>query len=204
MFKCMRAVDFRCIRLAMMALAAVCVCVCAAAAAAVAQPVVLETVAGASTATFTLTERLFGSPKTVVGSTADITGSIRIDPDAQQWLQDRQIHRRILQATTPGYEHIAFRPTRVVGLPAEPSAWASFQLLGELTIRDITQAVTFDMKLVLAPSATGPMVIVGTGSAEVTRGQFELEIPRVLFVADVSDEVALGVDLRLAADTSAQ
>ena len=184
---------------------------------AAAQPFVFETVAEESTATFTLTERLFGSRKTVVGTTTDIEGTIRIDPDAEQWLQvggftvgagnlqtdsglrDRQIRRRILQAEEPGYEHMSFTPTRVVGLPAQPGGRVSLRLIGDLTIREITQSVTFDLALVLAPTASSPVVLVVSGSAEVTRGQYELQIPWVPFVADVSDEVTLSVNLRLAA-----
>ena len=62
-------------------------------------------------------------------------------------------------------------------------------MTGDLTVRDATGQVTFDVTAVLVDDAT----LEGTARAVISRDTFGLTIPSVPTVADVSDEVALGL-----------
>ncbi len=163
-----------------------------------------------SEVSFTLTEELRGQPKTVVGTTREVAGQIAVDfgdPQASQVgeirinartlttpeeMRNRTIRGQILQSAQDRYEFISFQPTEISGLPStitmgEP---IEFQLTGDLTIREITQSVTFDV------TATPVSETQLEGSAEVTiqRADFELTIPSVPQVANVSEDVQLKID----------
>lgn len=162
----------------------------------------------ASTATFELDEVLRGSPTTVVGNSGVVLGQIQIDRDdlansrigeilinarvfeTDSGLRNRAIRGPILDTDT--FEFISFVPTTIEGLegPAAVGDEISFTVSGDLTIRDITQPVTFDVTAVLTSDET----IEGSASTVVERGPFELVIPSVASVADVSEEVQLSLD----------
>lgn len=61
---------------------------------------------------------------------------------------------------------------------------------GNLTIRDVTRQVTFSVTVTL----TGPDRIERQAVTDVTRSDFELVIPSVAQVANVTDEVVLTLD----------
>jgi polyisoprenoid-binding protein YceI len=63
----------------------------------------------------------------------------------------------------------------------------SFKVTGNLKIRDIVQPVTFDV----TATARSDSEIEGTAKTTVTRSAFELTIPNVPSVADVTDDVTL-------------
>ena len=65
-----------------------------------------------------------------------------------------------------------------------------FTVSGDLTIRDITQPVVFEVTAVLTSETT----IEGTATTVVERGPFELVIPSVPSVANVAEEVPLSLD----------
>jgi polyisoprenoid-binding protein YceI len=163
--------------------------------------------AGDSKASFTLDEVLNGSPKTVVGTTDQIAGELGVDPsdlssakigpitinartlatDSSQ--RDRAIKNLILSTDT--FELITFTPTAISGLSGSgaPGQPYSFQISGNLTIRDITKPVTFTAT-VQAESASR---LSGKASASINRDDFGLSIPSVPFVANVSQQVALEI-----------
>jgi polyisoprenoid-binding protein YceI len=90
---------------------------------------------------------------------------------------------------TDFYEYITFVPTEIVGLSGSTTAgqeW-TFQIVGDLTIRDITQQVTFEV----AAQVDGAGQLVGTAETTINRADFDPSIPSVPFVADVGEEVAL-------------
>ncbi len=161
-----------------------------------------------SQASFTLEEDLRGARTTVVGVTDQVAGQIAINLDdlaatqvgvitinARTLLTDNNfrnnaIRNRILN--TDQYEFITFTPTQIIGLPASAAAGqeVSFQIVGNLTIRDVTNPVTFDV----AATAVSPTQLVGTATATVTRAAYNLVIPSVPDVANVTDEVQLAID----------
>jgi polyisoprenoid-binding protein YceI len=171
------------------------------------EPLVFVIDQSQSQARFLIDEVLMGTPTTVEGVTALITGTITVNPadlsqasispiiiDARDLTTDRNMRNRalrrvILQSSRAEYQYITFTPTAIAGLPDSAQAGDSvtFTVVGDLQIRDIVQPVTFAVELT-ADSATQ---ISGLAKATVTREAFDLTIPNVPGVANVAAEVFL-------------
>ncbi len=174
------------------------------------QRVLFRIVPERSQVRFLIDELLFGAPNTVVGQTDQVAGDIIADlgnPANSQVgeirinarslatdneFRNRALRNQILQSAQDAFEFIRFVPTALEGLPegvtvGEPF---SFQITGDLTIRDITQPVTFEATVTLASETR----LEGTATATVQRGAFQLTIPNVPGVADVSEDVGLEID----------
>jgi len=169
---------------------------------------------GASTVSFTLDEDLRDVPTTVVGTTDQVAGKIEVDrtnPAASQVgvitinartlatdneFRNRAINNEILDVAD--YEFITFTPTTLSGLPQSLSLGESysFQVTGDLTIRDVTRSVTFDVNAALVTDTS----LSGHGEATVLRSDYGLIIPSVPHVANVTDEVLLAIDFTAAAE----
>ena len=160
-----------------------------------------------SAARFTLNEVLMGSPKTVVGTTSLISGTISIDLadpskttvsplqiDARDFRTDSSmrngaIRRFVLQTSKDENRYIVFTPKAIEGLPKTAKAGDAFafKISGDLTISGVTKPVTFATS-VKAESATE---LSGLAKTQVLRSDFNLTIPNVPSVANVTDEVQL-------------
>jgi len=164
-----------------------------------------------STASFSIDEVLRGSPNTVIGTTDQVAGQVAVDPSDLSTAQfspivvnartfatdsgqrDRLIRGPvILNSASDEFELITFTPTSVEGLTdaAIVGDTYEFQVTGDLTIRGVTQTVTFDVTVEMVDAST----ISGTATTEVLRSDFEIGIPNVPSVADVTDEVGLTLD----------
>lgn len=163
-----------------------------------------------STVTFTLTEDLRGQFTTVIGTTNQVAGEILVDfanpansrigqirINARTLATDNEFRNRairgeILQSSQAEYEFIDFTPTALNGLPASIAIGeaVTFQIVGDLKIRNITQSVTFDV----TATAVSEDRLEGTATTVVTRTQFDLQIPNVPSVTNVSDEVTLQIN----------
>jgi len=157
---------------------------------------------------FTLDELLRGNPKTVVGTTNQVAGEIAIDVEnpantqvgtilvnARTLVTDNDFRNRAINneiLDTGDYEFITFTPTAISGIPENPQIGEelSFQITGDLTIRDITHEVTFDA-IVVVNSETN---LSGYASTMVARADYDLNIPDVPNVADVDEEVLLEIE----------
>jgi polyisoprenoid-binding protein YceI len=159
---------------------------------------------------FTLNEELQGQPKTVVGRTNQVAGDILIDRNTpansqvgtirinmrtlstDNEMRNRAIRGQILESAKDEYEFTEYVPTRVEGLPESVAVGDtfSFTVVGNLTVRNITTEVTFQTSV----TAISEMQITGTASAQVLRSDFELQIPNVPGVANVTNEVLLEID----------
>ncbi|MCB8983967.1 MAG: YceI family protein [Ardenticatenaceae bacterium] len=157
---------------------------------------------------FTLDEDLRGLRNTVVGTTNQVAGEVAIDLNDLSTAQvgvlqinartlatdnnfrNRAIQNEILETGT--YEFITFTPTAVNGLPASAAVGeeVSFTIDGDLTIRDVTQPVTF----AVTATAVSDSQITGTATAVVSRTDYNLNIPQVPNVANVEDEVELTIN----------
>ncbi len=158
---------------------------------------------------FEIDEILRGAPTLVVGTTNQIAGDFIVDfanlgaselgtlrinvrtlrtPEDRR---DRAIRSRILESASDEYEFTTFEPVNLVGLPesVEMGQPAAFQIVGNLTIRNITREVTFDAELTLA----APDRVEGTAVTVIQRPDYELTIPSVPFVASVDEDVLLGI-----------
>ncbi|MEO8394211.1 MAG: YceI family protein, partial [Chloroflexota bacterium] len=125
--------------------------------------VVFNIVPESSEVRFILNEVLRGSPNKVTGRTNQVAGQIGVDfttpansqvgeirIDARSLstdneLRNRAIRGQILQSQQDKFEFISFKPTSITGLPDTVTIGQAFtfQIAGDLTIRDITKPVTF-------------------------------------------------------------
>ena len=167
-------------------------------------------VADQSKVSFTVNEVLNGSPNTVVGTTHQVAGQIGVDFASPQnsllgeilinartlatddSMRDRMIRGTILQSAQDQYELIRFRPTALTGLPDAATFGQpfTFQIAGNLTVRDITKPVTFDATVTLDSQTK----LEGKATATIQRDDFGLYIPNVPQVASVDQAVKLEID----------
>jgi polyisoprenoid-binding protein YceI len=169
---------------------------------------IYELVPGESGVRFTMDELLRGQPKTVVGATKLVSGQIALDLTDLSTAQvgviqinarsfytddvfrDEALHTFIIDS--PAFPLMTFTPTRIDGLPEQIAVGetAVFTLTGDLTIRDITQPVTFDCTAVL----TTPTRLEGSAAATIRRADFNLVIPQVTQVANVDEELLIEIE----------
>lgn len=161
-----------------------------------------------SEARFIIDEVLRNEPKTVVGVTSKVSGEISVDPanplstgvgeisiDAGDFRTDSNfrntaINDFILQSGR--YPKITFTPTSINGLPdnANVGETYEFEIVGDLTIREITKEVTFKVSV----TAESEVRLEGFASASIFRTEYELNIPSVPQVASVENAVFLELD----------
>ncbi len=161
-----------------------------------------------SEARFIIDEVLNNAPKTVVGTTNQVAGEIAVDPQdptqsrvgilqvnarsltSDSEFRNRAIKNEILQ--TDQYEFITFTPTDIVGLPESGAVGESytFQIVGDLTIRDVTREVAFDVTV----TPTSETRLEGTADTTIRYADYGITIPQVRQVASVDEDVRLEVD----------
>jgi polyisoprenoid-binding protein YceI len=171
-------------------------------------PLVFEIQPEGTRARFRIDERLRNRPNTVVGQTDRVAGRIVVDPAAADQaqlgpitieagsfvtddeLRDSSIRGLILG--TAAFPTIVFTPTSIQGLPqtAAPGDRLTFDLTGELSIRDVTREVVFRVVLTVGSFDR----LSGEARAVVRRSDFGLTIPSVPNVAEVAEEVHLELD----------
>jgi polyisoprenoid-binding protein YceI len=157
---------------------------------------------------FELDEDLRGERKTVVGVTDQVAGEIALDLNDLSTIQvgviqinartlatDSNLRNRAIQneiLDTGGFEFVTFAPNAVNGLPASIAIGeeVTFTIEGDLTIRDLTQPVVFEV----VAQAVSADQLSGTASAVINRADFNLNIPSVPNVANVEEQVELYID----------
>lgn len=164
-----------------------------------------------SQVSFNIFEELRGEPKDVIGVTNQVAGEVAVDLsdlstakigviqiNARTLVTDddrrnQAIRNRILN--TDQYEFITFTPTQIIGLSgsAAPGQTFKFQIAGDLTIRNITQPVVFDV----TGQVQSPDRLTGTAKTVIQRADFQLVVPNLPFIANVSPTVALQIDMVL-------
>jgi polyisoprenoid-binding protein YceI len=169
-------------------------------------------VPGKSEASYSIREQLaqLSFPSDAVGKTTAISGSITVKADgtidsaaskfavdvsslkSDQAMRDGYVSRQILQ--TSQYPQVVFVPAHVDGLPATlpQSGNVAFKVTGNLTIRDVTKPVTWDVTgTVTSGDATG------FATTTFTFEDFNLPQPRVPVVLSVVDKITLKVSIDL-------
>lgn len=169
---------------------------------------VFQIVQTESEARFSVGEVLLGSPNTVIGITSQVTGEITVDfndpasaqvgtiqIDASTLVTDndrrnRALNNRILD--TNQYPFIQFAPTAITGLPGSITIGeaVAFQITGDLTIKDTTHSVVFDMTVTPASETR----LEGAGTTTVAYADYGIGIPSVPNVASVDEEVILEIE----------
>jgi polyisoprenoid-binding protein YceI len=168
--------------------------------------VVYAIAADQSQVSFELDEDLRGQRVTVIGTTNQVAGEILVNFDSptetevgvirvnartlatDNNFRNQAIRGEILQSARDDFEFITFTPTRLEGLPESVTLGEpiTFQIIGDLQIRDVVQEVTFEATV--TPTREQ---LTGTATAAVQRGDFGLTIPSVPSVANVEEEVTL-------------
>lgn len=164
-----------------------------------------------SRAVFEIDEVLRGQPNHVVGSTSEVAGEISVDPDdlssavfsrivvnARTFQTDNQLRDRairgpiILNSADDRFELITFDVVSAEGLsgPARVGTPFRFSVTGNLTVKGTVGEVTFEVTATLED----PARLVGVAEATVLRSMFDIGIPNVPDVADVTDEVVIRLE----------
>ena len=165
-----------------------------------------------SQARYRVREQLAGVafPSDAVGSTNAITGTIvgRTDGTivsdeskfqvdlrtlkSNEAMRDNFIGRSTLQ--TNQYPYATFVPTSAPGLPLTLPAngQVAFKLIGNLTIRNVTKPVTWDVQ-----GTVNGNTATGTATTSFTFEYFDLTRPSVARVLSIEDNIKLEVDLTL-------
>lgn len=161
---------------------------------------------------FILQEDLRGVRTDVIGVTNQVGGDLivnAVDPSQSQVgtlvinartlqtdneFRNRAIRSQILRSADDAYEFIEFVPTELIGLPAEPIGMdetISFEIVGDLTIVETTREVTFAVSAMLTD---GGDTLTGNADTVVLWQDFNLSIPEVPSVANITPEVTLAID----------
>lgn len=174
--------------------------------------VTLVIVPASSQVRYRVREQLAGVslPSDAIGSTNAITGQIvgKLDGtivsaqskfvvDVRTLQSDQGMRDNFIQGTplqTSQYPTVTFVPTSAPGLPLTPSASGptTFQLVGDLTIRDVTKPTTWQATCQLDSSQTQGKCSVTT---TFTFKDFNLTQPRVGRVLSIEDKITLEADL---------
>jgi len=171
-------------------------------------PTIFEIVPAESEVRFMIDEVLRNEPFTVVGTTDQVAGEFAVDAtdlstiqmgpilvNARTLASDNDFRNRAIKnqiLTTDAYEFITFTPTDIIGLSGNGTLGEGydFQIVGDLTIRDVTQAVTF----AASATALSETRLEGAASVTILYDDFGLVIPASQAVSAVDDEVILEID----------
>jgi polyisoprenoid-binding protein YceI len=126
-----------------------------------------------------------GKPEVVGGEFAVDISSLTSDDRRR----DQRIREQFLQSGI--YPEARFTVTGVEHLPDnyQPGQQASFRLLGDMTIREVTQPVAFDVTAVLDGDT-----LTGTASTELLMTDFGFDPPEIAGMMKSENNVAVTVD----------
>lgn len=165
--------------------------------------------ASSSQASFTTHEVLLGQPKAVVGTTNGVSGQILVDTTTPSKsavgairidltglttdsdMRNQTIQNRILETGDPSNQYATFVTKSVSGLPSSVAVGQklTFTLTGDLTIHQVTRTVTFTATATL----TSATELTGQAQATIHYSDYNISIPNVPQVSDVSDTVTLAL-----------
>ncbi len=168
-------------------------------------------IADGSEVRYRVREQLVGLsfPNDAVGATSAVEGTIAFDSQGRltgdsrftvdlrtlrsdEARRDNYLRRNTLE--TDRYPTVTFVPTEARGLPTPlpQSGSVPFELVGDLTIKDVVRRMTWTA----TGSFEGPRVSVRARTA-FRFGDFGLRVPRVSVVLSVEDDIKLEADLVL-------
>lgn len=172
--------------------------------------VVVYNITDASEVLFSLSEVLRGQPTTVIGRTNQVAGQIRVDFDnptqselstirvnlrtlaTDSGLRDSAIRGQVLRSAQDEFEYAEFVPTRIENMPASIVGleMVDFTLVGNMTIAGVTR----EELIAVLVNYIAPDRILGTAAVTLARSNYNLTIPNVPGVADVSENVMLEIE----------
>ncbi|MGH7471456.1 MAG: YceI family protein [Longimicrobiales bacterium] len=149
-------------------------------------------------------------PSDAIGKTSKVEGQIVVDPkgaivrdlskftvDATSLVSDSDRRDGYIQRNTLAtaqYTSFVFVPTefRNLRFPLPASGNVTFQMVGELTVRDQTKPITWDVTAKVEQGG-----LTGQATTKFTFADFALTKPRVRSVLSVEDDIKLELDFRL-------
>jgi len=161
-----------------------------------------------SQVSFSIYEELGGEPKTVIGTSNQVAGQLALNLDdlsqtqvgvitidARSFSTDSGQRNNAIRnfiLNTNQYEYVTFTPTAITGLSGAAVAGQAikFQITGDLTIKDVTKSVTFDVTV----NGQNESTLTGTATTIIQREDYGLTIPSVRNVANVGQDVTLQID----------
>ena len=175
-------------------------------------PIRYGVVAEESEVRYRIREQLVGLsfPNDAVGATSAVEGGVAFDAlgrvlregsrltvdlrtlRSDEARRDNYVRRNTLE--TERYPAVTFVPTeaRRLPFPLPQSGSVPFELVGDLTVKEVTRRVTWEA----TASFDGPRVTVRARTA-FRFGDFGLRVPRVSVVLSVEDDIKLEADLVL-------
>ncbi len=161
-----------------------------------------------SQARFIIGEILANQPNTVIGINNQVQGGgvfnfvepalstldeFLIDSsgfETDSRMRDRAIRNFVLRSGQ--FPVISFQPIDIIGIPTEivVGDTVSFEIVGQLTIREVTKEVTFEGVATMVAMDR----VEGLAAATVLRSDFGLSIPSVPRVAGVDEEFTLEIE----------
>ncbi len=145
-------------------------------------------------------------PNDAIGETSNVSGSIVFDAEGKvvpgestlvvdvstlesdSGRRDNYLRGNSLQTNT--YPEATLVVNEVVDLPwpLPDSGQATFMLIGDFTVRDVTKLVKWEATAQFGPAITGQAVTV------FTFDYFEMSKPRLAFILSLDDEIRLEID----------
>lgn len=145
-------------------------------------------------------------PNDAIGETPNVSGSIVFDGDgnvlseqstlvvdvstleSDSGRRDNYLRDNSLQTAT--FREATLVVTDVVNLPwpLPESGEATFMLIGDFTVRDVTKQVEWEVTAQFGPEISGQAVTV------FTFDYFEMSKPRLAFILSLDDEIRLEID----------
>jgi polyisoprenoid-binding protein YceI len=169
--------------------------------------IVYQIVPGESQVTYEVGETFFNQNNRfnlAIGKTSEVNGEIQVDPanppasklgtftvDISQFTSDNSrrdnaIRDRFLESSR--FPTATFVPTSIEDLPASytPGEEVAFKVTGDLTVRDVTRPVTFDV--VMRGDET---VLEGTATTTILLSEFDVGPIEIFGILKTEDEAKL-------------
>ncbi len=166
-------------------------------------------VAGKSEARYRVREQLAGVnlPSDAIGVTKDVSGEIigkadgsvvkeqskfRVDLNTLRSDRDQRdnfLRRSTLETNRYRYADFTARAIKGLAIPPPRSGEVAFQLIGDLTIKNVTKEVVWDVKGKIEGEE-----FTGIATTSFKFGYFNIEIPRVQSVLSIEDNIKLELD----------
>ncbi|MQF65196.1 YceI family protein [SAR202 cluster bacterium AC-409-J13_OGT_754m] len=161
-----------------------------------------------SVASYSVMEQLLrlSAPNAAIGKTKEVTGSIifnqtgDIQPGSNMSVnadsltsdesrRDRYLRDKSLESKM--FPKITFTivESSSIPWPLPSEGTFSFQLIGQLTIRDVSKTVEWDTIATFSKAD-----IQGTATTTITFEEFEIQKPSLAFILSVDDEIALTLE----------
>ena len=145
-------------------------------------------------------------PNDAIGETPNVSGGIVFDADGKvvpelstlvvdvsalrsdSNRRDNYLRGNTLQTSTYPEARLAVSEAIDLPWPLPESGQATFMLIGDFTVRDVTKVVKWDVTVEFGPEITGQAVAV------FTFDYFEMSKPRLAFILSLDDEIRLELD----------